>query len=455
MASITTQAGTLDVNTIVSQLVSAEKAAKLAPITRKETQSTFEISALGTLKGALSTFKSSLDGLRTQDVFTPRTASSGDDTVFTATAATTAATGTYDIEVVDLAKPHQLASAPYLAGPTATVGTGTLTITQGDKLFSVTIDSTNNTLAGIRSAINTATGNTGVQATLINESGGTRLVLSSSITGTAGAIKVAQSGGDGGLSVLQYDPAGTKNLEELQEAQQAHIRIGTYDVYNSSNSITDAIEGVTLNLKDVTEGSTVLLTVGNDSSSVVNKVKAFVNAYNTLYKTFAQLRSYNAETKEAGPMLGDALLQGVEERVRSDLVSPVADVTGSYNSLAAVGVTKQVDGTLKLDESKLNAAMTADRSGVAAMFGSTNGVASRLYKSLDSMLASGGSIDARNTRLQNTIKDVSKAKDDLNIRMAVIQERYRKQFTTLDGLLTSMQQTSNYLAQQLGSTKSS
>jgi flagellar hook-associated protein 2 len=439
----------LDVNSLVTQLVAAERGPRLAQITRKETDATLQISALGSLKGALSAFRTALEGLKTVDAFTPRSALSGDEKIFTASATTAAATGSYDIEVVDLAKAHQLASSPFLAGATTVVGTGALTITQGTTTFIVNIDETNNTLSGIRAAINTATGNPGVQATLINEVGGSRLVLTSSATGSAGALKVTQAGGDGGLAPFAYDPQGTMTMTEMQAAQQAHIRIGIYDHYSSTNSISEAIDGVTLNLKAGSEGETVSLQVTNDNAAVTNRVKAFVAQYNALYNTFAKLRSYNAQTKEAGPMLGDALLQGIEERVRGDLTNPVSGLSGTYTSLASIGVAKQVDGTLKLDETKLNAALTADRTGVAQMLGSANGVASRLYKGVDAALGTNAGIDARNLRLQSAMKDVQLAKEALDKRMAAIETRYRTQFGALDVLLTRMQQTSSYLSQQL------
>jgi flagellar hook-associated protein 2 len=127
----------------------------------------------------------------------------------------------------------------------------------------------------------------------------------------------------------------------------------------------------------------------------------------------------------------------------------VSGLSGTYTSLASSGVAKQVDGTLKLDETKLNAALTADRTGVAQMLGSANGVASRLYKGVDAALGTNAGIDARNLRLQSAMKDVQLAKEALNKRMAAIETRYRTQFGALDVLLTRMQQTSSYLSQQL------
>src|SRR5262245_21132870 len=188
MASVTTSGLNLDVQGLAAQLVAADRATEDARNTRQETALTVQVSGLGTLKGALSTFQGALQSLKTVAAFSPRAASSNNEDAFTATVDSTAAAGTYDIDVKALAKAHQLASNPFVGGNGSVVGTGTLNITQGTSGFTVVIDENNNTLAGIRDAINKATGNTGVQATLIHEQGGTRLVLSSSKTGASNAI---------------------------------------------------------------------------------------------------------------------------------------------------------------------------------------------------------------------------------------------------------------------------
>ena len=198
----------LDVNSLVSQLVSAEGAPLQQRITRHEVAVTTKVSALGTLKGALAAFKAALDPLKTVDAFQSRKATSADAKIFTVTAGTDAVAGHYDVEVVQLAKAHQLASAPFLAGGSAPVGDGTLTISVGANTFSVTIDPDKATLDDIRNAINSAADNTGVQATLLNTASGSRLVLTASETGASNAIKVAASGGNGGLNQLVYDPLG-------------------------------------------------------------------------------------------------------------------------------------------------------------------------------------------------------------------------------------------------------
>lgn len=439
----------LDVNSIVDKLVTAERTPLAAQITRRESKATVQISALATLKGALSAFKSALEPLKSEDAFNPRTAKSGDDSIFTAGATAAAATGSYDIEVVALASAHQLASDPFIGGSTSVVGTGALTVSLGASSFTVTIDSTNNTLAGIRDAINDATDNPGVQATLINETNGSRLVLTSSKTGAVNAIKVAQTGGDGGLAQLEYDPLGTMNLEPLRPAQDAHIRIATFDHLSATNTVSDAIDGVTLNLADTSAGEEIVLDITNDNTTLSGRVKNFVDQYNALYGTIAKLRAYAPATRQAGPMLGDSMLRGVEDQIRTDLSNPVSGLTGDYTSLASLGISRKADGTLALDEVKFNKALDTNRTAVAAVFGSETGVAARLFDHLEERLAADGAIAARDQTLQKNLVAIQAAKDALEARMTQVELTYRKQFTALDTLLAQMQTISGALSSQL------
>ncbi len=453
MATSPISSSGLDVPTLVSQLVSAERAQYTTPLTARETTATVQLSAVSSLKGALSTFKTTVDGLQDASSFTPRTTSSGDEDVFTATSAGGASTGSYAIKVVALATAQQLASGPFGAGSSSQVGTGKLTITYGTKSFDVNIDSTNNTLGNIRDAINKASGNTGVQATILNEQNGSHLVLTSTQTGAANTITVAASGGDGGLAQLAYDGVTPSTVTQMQGAQDAHIKIGTFDHYSSTNSVSDAIDNVTLTLKS-TSTNPVTLSVSDDTASLKQRVSNFVTAYNALYASTSKLRSYDATSKTAGPLLGDALLRGIESQVGLDLSNPVAGVTGNYKTLAAIGVTRQTDGTLAVDSDKLDKALSADSTAVAKVFGGTNGVAARLSTDLGNMLKSGSALDSRTTSLNNDLAAIQTDSDALDARMQVIQDRYTKQFTALDQLLTQLQSTSSYLTAQLSSISS-
>jgi flagellar hook-associated protein 2 len=451
MATGAVSSSSLDVQSLVSQLLSSERAQYQAPITARETKATVQLSAVSSLKGALSSFQTAVSGLKDASTFTPRTTSSSDEDVFTATTTGNASTGSYDINVIALAKAQQLASGPINGGATAVVGTGTMTITYGDKSFDVVIDSTNNTLGNIRDAINKATGNTGVQATLLNESGGSRLVLTSAQTGAVNTIKIAVAGGDGGLAQFAYDGVSASQVTQLRAGQDAHIKIAnTYDHYSATNTVTDVIDNVAITLKS-TSDDPVTLNIGEDTGTLKQKVTQFVTAYNALYSNFAKLRSYDAASKAAGPMLGDALLRGIESKIGLDLSNPVEGVTGDYKTLASLGITRQTDGTLKVDGVKLDKALNNDRTSVAKVFGGDNGVAARLSTDLTSFLKDDGAIDARTDSLNATLKKVQDDNDALDARMVVLQKRYTTQYTALDSLLTQLQSTSNYLTSQLAS----
>ena len=439
----------LDINSLVTQLVSAESASRSGPILRREAAATTKISALGTLKGALSAFKGALTPLRNLEVFSARKATSSDTTRFTATASSKAAAGSYDIEVISLASAHRLASAPHLTGATTAIGYGSLEITVGEDSFDVEIAQDAKTLEDIRDAINNSSDNTGVQATLLTGTEGTRLILTSRKTGAEHAIKIVAVGGDGGLAALNYDPDGVMNLTEKEQALDASLKISGFPVSSSTNAVDDAIEGVTINLLKAEMGKEFPLDIAFDSASVATRIQNFVTEYNNMQAQLTKLGGYDAATKTAGPLLGDSLLRSVQQDMRNGLTNPVAGLRGDFNALASIGITTTASGTLELDAAKLNKALSADPDAVAHLFGSENGAAARLYAQVDARLTSGSDLDSRNTTLKRQMDDIGREKEALALRMEQIEARYRKQFTALDSLLSQLQTTSSYLSQQL------
>jgi flagellar hook-associated protein 2 len=456
MAAITSAgAGSgLDVNSLVTQLVAADRAPYDSRLATADTKLTTEFSALSQLKGAMSSFQSALSTMKDTTSYVLRKANVGDPTAFTATLGSSAVAGSYDIDIVQLAKAAQLKSAPFPGGATSVVGTGTLLLSMGAATFSVTLAAPANTLADVRDAINSASGNPGINAALVNGVSGAQLVLTGTATGATNAIKVTTSGGDGGLAQLVYDPPTTTALIPINAAQDAIVNVSGIAVNSASNTIDKAIDGVTLNLLKADPGTAVSLSVTNDSSGVQTRVNSFVSAYNVLANQIAKLRSYDPATKAAGPMLGDAMLLNIESQMRRLMSAPVSGVTGPYTSLASLGITSSVSGTLSVDSTKLQAALTADPKAVGAVFGSTKGVAGTLYTFLDSHLSSTGDITHRDATITANRKDLADRKQALDDRMAIVQARYQKQFNALDQLLTQMQSTSSYLVKQL-STQSS
>ena len=453
MAGLTSSTGLgsgLDINGLVSQLVAAEKETKQKQITRTQTSTVTSISALATLKGAMSTFNTALEPLKSIEMFSARSATSSDQEFFSSSATNVATPGSYDVQIEAIASAHQISSSAVVGGSNVAVGTGTLTLQVGAKTFSVALDAPNNTLTHVRDAINSATDNDNlVSASIVNASDGAHLVLTTSASGTANAINVTQAGGDGGLARFETGPVLTTNYRELRAARDAEVWIAGYQHFSPTNSISNVIDGVTFNLLKADPGELKTLTIANDSTATAGRVKAFVEGFNALAKQMVALRSYEPTSKKAGPLLGDAMLRTIESELRGKISDPVSGATGAYQTLASVGITTEKDGTLKLDNAKLTNAMEANFEGVARLFGSADGVAARLSNALTPRLESDAELDIRTKRLNQKSLEIQKEQVALDARMVKVAARYRAQFIALDGMLAKMSSTSSYLSQQL------
>jgi len=362
----------LNVNSIVQQLVAADAAPGAAQIQAQQTAVSSQLSAVGTLQGAVSAFQSAVSGLTKASAFAAFNATSSAVSQVTASASSSATPGNYQVQVNQLATSQQLASAAFSGGGTAIVGTGTLTLTQSGTGFNVAIDSTDNTVQGIASAINSATGNPGVQASVVQTTGGAVLFLTSATTGAASGITVTSAGGDGGLAQLNYNPSagGTQGLTQVQAAQDAKVTISSLQVTSPSNTVTNAIAGLTLNLVS-TSTTPATVSVATDTTTTANQVNAFVSAYNTLQGVMSNLGSYNASTSTAGPLLGDPLLQSLNGTLGTAVFQNVPGLGTALNSLAAIGVTPDTTGQLQVDSTKLQAALSSNYAGVGQIFASS------------------------------------------------------------------------------------
>jgi flagellar hook-associated protein 2 len=447
----------LDIGSLVTQLVSAERAPTQARITAQASDVATKISAMAQLKGALSTFQSALTALTTKSDFSAITTNSSNESVFTATASPSAVEGNYDVEVSQLAKAQQLVStAKFGSGGDTKVGYGTLSIGFGSQSFNVTLDSTQNTLSNIRDAINSASGNPGVKASLISGTGGTQLVLTSRVTGASNTISVSSTGGDGGLSALDYSTTSAANYTVKQTPQDAMMTVAGIAYTGASNTISNAIDGVTLNLLTTNAGTPATLSVAASSANTATNVQSFVTAYNTLQTTLSQLGDYNQDTKTAGVLLGDSVLSTAYSAINRLSTDPVSGLTGNYTSLAALGITTQANGQLTLDTTKLNTALSADPNSVANIFASSQtGVANRLNTYLDTLLGSTGSIAARDASLTDAQSQITQETTNLDAQMATVQARYTAQFTAMDTILAQLNSTATYLDKVFNTSSSS
>ena len=380
----------LDVNSIVSQLMAVERR-PLDLLAQREAGYQAKLSAFGTLKGALSAFQSVMQGLSDPAKFQAMKASAADDSILNATAngKGKAVPGSYSLEVEQLAQQQKVASAGF-ASLSSVVGSGTLTIQygtydSGTNTFSlnsakaaqtITIDPSNSTLAGVRDAINAA--NAGVSATIINDGASNRLVLTAKDTGAANSLRITVSDDDGtnidssGLSQLAFDPTATagagKNLTQVQAAQDAKLQIDGISISKPSNTITDAIEGLTLNLLKANAGSPTTLDVTRDSVGVKSSVEAFVKAFNSINQTLKDLGGYNAATGKGGILQGDSTALSIQRGIRAALTAAVGQDPGGFTSLSQIGVAFQKDGTLALDSTRLQTAIDSGFDQIGGLF---------------------------------------------------------------------------------------
>jgi flagellar hook-associated protein 2 len=397
----------IDLNSLIDQLVEAASVPKTALFDLQEAQLQAELSAYGTFKSGLSSFQDALSELQTASDFRKTSASSSNSAVFTATSSGSAAPGSYSIEVTNLAQSHRVASDAF-ENTTDEVGTGEITFRFGtydsggntftanaDKAIgTVTIDSSNSSLQGIRDAVNAA--DIGVTASIVNDGTGYRLLFKSDDSGEDNSLEITVSDTtDGndlddsvGLSQLAYDPTATagngKNLTETATAEDAAFSIDGLSMTRSSNSVSGAIEGVTLQLTGETSGTPATLTVTEDTSTIESNVSAFVDAYNELAATLDALAGYNDVTEEGGILMGDSLVNSVTRQIRTQLTGAVTGLSGSYTSLYQLGISFQEDGTLTLDESTLSDALEDDPDAVGRVFAATGEASDSLINFLDS-----------------------------------------------------------------------
>lgn len=455
MASITAAGigSGLDIASLVSQLVSAESSPQSTRLDSAETKTKAQISAVGTLRGALSTLATSLAALKANGAFTKRTATSSDTASLGVTATATAAPGTHAVTIDRLASAHRLASTGFPAS-TTTIGTGTLTIANADgKTFDLAIASGANSLEKIRDAINAATGNTFVDASIVNAADGAHLVLSARATGAKGELRITQAGGDGGLAALVHDPGNGSAMTEKAAALDAQITVDGFSHVSASNSVTGVLDGITLDLKKAELGVARTVTVGRDDAAALAAVQAFVTGYNVVNASISTVTRYDATTKTASALTGDVLPRSIAGELRG-VIGSVRD-SGTLRALSDVGVSFTSTGALQVDAAKFNAKLAADPAAVADFFGGTGGIATKLATVVDKLTGSGGRLQIRTDSLNDKISDIADRRLALERRIDDLTKRYQTQFTALDTIVAKMKSTSSFLSQQLGTSSSS
>ncbi|MEN4977018.1 flagellar filament capping protein FliD [Erwinia billingiae] len=453
----------LDLASILDSLQTSEKAA-LTPISTQQSSYTAKLSAYGTLKSALTTFQTANTTLNNADLFsTTKTTSSS--SAFSATTAAGAVAGKYTVSVSQLAAAQTLTSAVQTSNTTA-LATSDSTLTfqnaKGDAAVSVSIPAGTSSLTGIRDAINKSAA--GVTASIIKTGDGSyRLSMTSKETGTDNAVTIAVTGDSAIQSMLSYDGTSSSNMTQSVEAKNSQLTVNNVAIENSSNTISDALEGITLNLNDVTTGNQTL-TITSDTSKASSAITAWANAYNTLQDSFASLTKYtavdvgtSAQDTSNGALLGDSTLRTIQSQLKTMLTN--AQSSSTYKSLAQIGVTSDPStGELEVDDDKLTAALTSDQDGVKAMIigdGKTNGIATTIATNITGWLSSTGILQAATDGVSKTLNNLTTQYNAASTRIDATIARYKTQFTALDVMMSKLNSTSSYLTSQFSTTSSS
>lgn len=424
---------------LVDSLVAAEREPAENRLNSKAQTTQATISAYAKLKSAMMALQEPTKALTAPDAMKAYTATSSGSGVEVTLDAESANRGSYDVQVTQLARAHSLASSQTndYAARTDTVGTGDLTITSGGVSHTLTLGAGNNSLEDVAGAINEL--NMGVSASVMDTGSGFRLVMSSEKTGVENAIQLSTAGADANLTAF----AG--GFYDSVVAQDAQLTINGIDVSRPSNTIEGVIDGVTFGLK--AEGGSQV-TVAQDSAAVAERVQNFVDKYNALQDVIKQLSGYDTASGQGGLLNGDSTVRTIQNQLRSLLGQVAPGLENSpIRSLADVGIsTNWQTGKLDFDQAKFTSQLQANPDNMTTLF-------SEQGKSVDNLVEGlvkfGGTLAKRDESLKADLRDITDQKMRLEDRMTTFRERLVAQFTAADSLISRLNSTQDYVAQQM------
>lgn len=448
----------LDLTGLLDQLQEAERG-KLAPITLQKKQQQAKISAFGQLQTSLNAFQDSVAKINDPKLYQSLSASVRGDAV-KATTTADALPGSYRVEVSKLATSGTLASSRITEGKDEALDLQGATAMRlkfgsGDGVDTKTVDiaiAEGSSLTAIRDAIN-ANKESGVNATIINDGQGYRLALSSKETGAAASID--------GFSFIDasQDPLGamagpfTEGDGTKNGGKDAELKVNGITITSAKNQIEGAIQGVTLNLAELSiaedETATSTINVERDTLKQREAINGFVKAYNDLKGTIGKLTSFSGDSETAGELVGDSTVRTIESRLRSVLTG--GETGGELSTLSQLGITLQRDGKLKVEDDKLNDLVANNPQALKDFFAGDkdiNGLAGKLTNSIEQMLGSNGVVKLAISGAENRVKSLDDRFERMEKSIEGTIARYRKQFSQLDGMIAQMNSMSSYLTQQ-------
>lgn len=457
----------LELSSLLTQLETAERA-KLSPLVAQKTTNDNKISAFGSLKSALSKLQTAAEGLSKTETFQKQTSSITGSAIKTVVG-DEAVAGSYQINVTQMARAQSLVANGVSSRDTAMdITAGKMSISLGSeaaladgsaKVMEVDI-AEGSSLEAMRDAINAQArkDGTGVTASIINAGGDTpyRLVINSNTTGEDSQINVAFSGGGAVAANFQYDSVThTGAMTQTVAAKNAELTVNGVAISSQTNTVDGAMQGVTLTLAG--EGVTETLSVSRDNSGVKTALNNFVAAYNDLTKTLSSLSSYDVANKTGGTLLGDSTVRSIQNTVRNVITGTVE---GGFERLSNAGIELQLDGSLKIDNTRLDKVLANDFNALTDFFSGAvgdgkngladdkSGFADKVKASLDDILSDKGILKNATDGLGVRNKELSERYDRMEASIDATILRYQTQFAQLDKIVSQMNSTSSYLTQQ-------
>ncbi len=353
----------IDVNGLVNQLAEAQKAPQQALLDQRQAVNGARVSALGQMANAIDGFAAALRSLLDSGSLYSQPAVS-DTGIFTATAMAGSRIGNLSasITVSQVATAQTLVSAP-IADRAQPVGEGTLTIVTGAGSFDVVIDATNDSLDGLAQAINQA--GAGLTASIVTDPSGARLVVKGR-TGAANEFTIAASGA-AGLARFAYDPDLPGGLERKVAAQDAIVSLDGIEVRRDTNSFSDLIPGVRIELKKAAPDVAVSVGVTRPAAAIQQAVSDFVGAYNELQSMIAAVTRPDADGNP-GALRGDIGIRQMQRQLAALTTTVLSSEGNGPHTLAEIGVRTNRDGTLSVDQTVLANALATNPDAVEAMF---------------------------------------------------------------------------------------
>ncbi|MGD9949439.1 MAG: flagellar filament capping protein FliD [Desulfobulbus sp.] len=443
----------LDTGSIIEQLMKIEQ----QPIVRLETDKTWlnnRLSAFTEIDSRLKAFSDSIKDLNYNDTLQKRSVKQSSEEYLSATVSREALPGTsYQVEVVSLAQVQKsVATTGVTSKTSATFGTGSIDLTVDGTSHAIDITSENNSLEGIMKAINEA--DIGVKAAIINDGTANpyRLILTGENVGKTFSLE--NGGLAGGTDTLGNfnvdDGSGNITNPPVQKADQAHIRVDSIDIYSDSNTLTEAIPGVTLDLLQSKEGSTTTLNISIDKDSIKSAIEAFAKGYNEVVSFITGQSVINEEG--GGVLGGDSGINAIKRHLQNMLTGQHSN-SGIFSSLSQLGFETQKDGTLEVNDKTLSDAINNNIDSVASLLagdGDEEGVATQYKNYLYSMTNSGtGMLQGRKESINSNIKRIDTQIGTMEARLEQRQKTWEAQFSAMETLVSSLNSQGSYLTQQM------